>query len=363
MKADSLIFSLGQPCLALLSFFFALIPLTAHAQTTLPTTTPSTLPTSDPAHTTSATSQPTTSPSTKPATAPSTPARAAEPFKGRTVEAVRIVGNTAVSNAVIRNLIRTREGDNFDPATAVEDAQRVYGLRKFVNVEPRVEATATGVIVVFIVTEQKQINTSTLQGNTEIDTVTIQDAVDVKHGEAIDRFRVNSPGRPSNPLPRKQLPLRPRHRSRRRPRHRRRDFQHRQGPDVRIRNVTFLGNKSFTADKLKDQVKTRPWIWIFRARHVDPTKSRTTSPRSADSTSTASSTSASAERSSSARPDRSSCQLRHRRRRPLQDRPGLVPRQQHRRRGRAPQEPQAHRRPLLRRRHPPPRCPRHRPLL
>ena len=67
-----------------------------------------------------------------------------EEFKGRTVEDVRIIGNASVSMATIRNLIRTHEGDKFDPATVEEDYQRVYGLRKFANVEARVEPTATG---------------------------------------------------------------------------------------------------------------------------------------------------------------------------------------------------------------------------
>jgi len=79
---------------------------------------------------------------------------ATEALRGRTIEEVRIVGNRTLSAAVIRNVIRTREGDKFDPTTVDEDYQRVYALRKFSNVEPKVEPTATGVIVVFQVSEQ-----------------------------------------------------------------------------------------------------------------------------------------------------------------------------------------------------------------
>src|SRR5206468_7817164 len=53
---------------------------------------------------------------------------------GRTVEDVRILGNTQVSTAVILNLVRTRPGDKFDPQTTQEDYQRIFGLRKFSNV-------------------------------------------------------------------------------------------------------------------------------------------------------------------------------------------------------------------------------------
>src|SRR5690349_15419633 len=58
-------------------------------------------------------------------------------LRGRTVESVRVLGNQTVPSSVIRNQIRTREGEPFDPATVQEDYQRIYNLRKFRNVEPK----------------------------------------------------------------------------------------------------------------------------------------------------------------------------------------------------------------------------------
>jgi outer membrane protein assembly factor BamA len=207
-----------------------------------------------------------------PATAPTpaTATAAAQPFKGRTVEDVRIVGSTSVSNAVIRNVIRTREGDKFDPATVEEDLQRVYGLRKFVNVEPRVEPTATGVIVVFQVTEQRQIKSISFKGNAEVDATALRDAADIRAGEAIDPFRINVARQnierlykdrnhpfahvevDNDALPRGDVV-----------------FTVTEGPSVRVRRVQILGNQSFTDDKLKDQIKTRHWLWIFRSGTYD----------------------------------------------------------------------------------------------
>ena len=45
-------------------------------------------------------------------------------LRGRTVEDVRVLGNTQVSTAIILNVVRTRAGDKFDPATVEEDYQR-----------------------------------------------------------------------------------------------------------------------------------------------------------------------------------------------------------------------------------------------
>jgi outer membrane protein assembly factor BamA len=196
---------------------------------------------------------------------------AVQQLKGRTVEDVRVLGNNAVSTATIRNLIRTREGEPFDPATVEEDYQRVYGLRKFANVEARVEPTATGVIAIFQVTEQKQIKSIVFRGNAALDNDVLKDAIDIKAGESIDRFRIN--------LARQNLE--------RLYKDKNHPFAHvdvdpdaltkgdvvfkiTEGPSVRVRRVQMLGNHSFTDDKLKDQIKTRHWIWIFRPGTYDP---------------------------------------------------------------------------------------------
>ena len=66
---------------------------------------------------------------TRPQPVDTTVARRAAPFaelRGRTVEDIRIVGNTQTSPAVIRNVIRTRVGEPFDPETVAEDYQRIF---------------------------------------------------------------------------------------------------------------------------------------------------------------------------------------------------------------------------------------------
>src|SRR5436853_6745146 len=88
-------------------------------------------------------------------------------------------------------MIRTREGEKFDPDTVVEDYQRVYGLKKFANVSPKVEPTASGVIVIFEVTEVKQIKQIVFRGNKAIENSALTDTIDVRAGEAVDRFRIN----------------------------------------------------------------------------------------------------------------------------------------------------------------------------
>jgi outer membrane protein insertion porin family len=213
-------------------------------------------------------------PTTAPTTAPALNSSAVSPLAGRTVEGVRVLGNQTVSTAIILNLVRTREGSKFDPATVEEDYQRIYGLKKFANVEAKVEPTATGgVIVAFIVTENQQIKSITFRGNTSIPNTELQPIVEtsIKVGEANDRFRISLAKQAIEGL----------YRERNFP------FAHvdvdttqlvngdlvfiiTEGPNVRIRKVKFIGNRSFTDDRLKGQIQSKSWIWIFRKGNYDP---------------------------------------------------------------------------------------------
>ena len=187
-------------------------------------------------------------------------------LRGRTVEKVRIVGNTTVPTSSIANLIRTREGDKYDPETVEEDYQRVYReLRKFSNVTARAEPTSSGgVVVVFEVEEQKQVGTITFRGNNRVDVTTLRNAIELRPGEAIDTFRIRlaqnaieslyhnrgfafarakvDPG----PLARSGNVV----------------FDITEGPNVRVRNVVFIGANSFDQATLKGRIRTKPWFFI-----------------------------------------------------------------------------------------------------
>jgi outer membrane protein insertion porin family len=198
---------------------------------------------------------------------------AAADLAGRTVESVRIEGNTRVPTAVIRELVRTREGEKFDPQTVVEDYQRIFErMKTFANVEARVEPSRRGVIVIFIVTEQKQIHEIRYLGNKELNDDDLRKTVDLRHGQAIEMFRINMARQAIEKLYRdKNYPFA----------HVRIDqdeilstgdvvFHIIEGPRVRIRKVDFIGVNAFTVYRLKDQIKTGYYIFIFRNGAFDP---------------------------------------------------------------------------------------------
>jgi hypothetical protein len=50
-------------------------------------------------------------------------------LKGRTVEAVTVLGNVQVPTSIIRNVIRTKVGDPYDPVGVHDDYLRIYDLK------------------------------------------------------------------------------------------------------------------------------------------------------------------------------------------------------------------------------------------
>lgn len=188
-------------------------------------------------------------------------------LRGRTVEEVRVLGNRLVPTPVILNVVRTREGQPYEPATVQEDYQRIFGLRKFSNVEAKVEPTTTGgVIVIFTVAEQNQIASIAFRGNEHVKTEDLLPLVNLDVGQAIDRFRIAVAREAietyyhdkNYPFAHVEVPQEPL------TEHGELIFHIVEGPNVRVRNIVFAGNNSFTSDRLKKQIQTKTWIWLFR---------------------------------------------------------------------------------------------------
>jgi outer membrane protein insertion porin family len=194
-------------------------------------------------------------------------------LRGRTVEQVRILGNRTVPTASIANLIRTRQGDRYDPETVEEDYQRIYReLRKFSNVTARAEPTAAGgVVVVFEVEEQRQVNSITFRGSTK-DPTTLRGVIELRPGEAIDTFRLRLAENSLENYYRNQGYPFARAKVAPGPLTDRGDvvFDIVEGPNVRVRNVVFRGADNFDDATLKGRIKTQPWMFILNPGRYDP---------------------------------------------------------------------------------------------
>jgi outer membrane protein insertion porin family len=192
-------------------------------------------------------------------------------LRGRIIEDIRVTGNRLVSSSEILNVVRSKVGEKFDPETVTEDYQRVFGLRKFSNVEAKVEPTQTGVLVVFDVEERDQIESIRFIGNQRIDDITLQRVVDIQPGQSIDLFRINLTRQAIESLYRERNYPKASVDIDREALTRTGNviFRITEGPNVRIRNIDFVGAKSFTEDRLKRQIRSKSWIWILQPGRFD----------------------------------------------------------------------------------------------
>lgn len=191
---------------------------------------------------------------------------------GRPVEGVRVEGNREASSASVLAAVRTREGDPYDPLTVQEDYQRIYNQRRFSNVSARVEPTATGVIVVFVVTEQRQIKGIEFRGNKNVAVEQLNETIDLRAGEAIDGFRMATARRAIESLYRSrnysfaQVTINAQELAE----NARVVFEITEGPRVFVRNINFVGLKSFAAADLKDEIQTQTWFPLLRDGTYNP---------------------------------------------------------------------------------------------
>lgn len=197
---------------------------------------------------------------------PRTEVNIASGLAGRTVERVEVRGNQTIPTGTILNLVRTRVGDALDPATVQEDYQRVYELRRFGNVEAQVQPTETGVIVVFIVSEQKAIKSVQFRGNIAIETSVLASSITLRPNEAIDNFRISLAKRAiAQMYQTKNYPLTQVNVDSQALADRGElIFLISEGPNVKIRNIDFIGNKSFPEGQLKKRINARTYIPIAR---------------------------------------------------------------------------------------------------
>ncbi|MFT3788873.1 MAG: POTRA domain-containing protein [Tepidisphaeraceae bacterium] len=190
---------------------------------------------------------------------------------GRKVESIEVRGNSTVATTAILNVVRTRVGEPLDPATVQEDYQRIYDLRRFSNVEAQLQPTPTGVVVTFIVSEQKLIRAVAVRGNNTIPTPELLPILDMKANEGIDNFRIA--------LAKRQL--RQYYKSKNYPfadittdadalaKDGTLIFVVNEGPNVRVRNIDFIGNHTFPEDRLKNALQTKTYFFIIRPGTFD----------------------------------------------------------------------------------------------
>lgn len=204
-----------------------------------------------------------------PETAPASEAAPVKPVVEETVKGVYIVGNKTVSSSLILSKVKTKPQDAYKKSTVDEDIKRIYGLGYFSDVKAEVKEFADGLEVVFIVVEKPPIGQIIFAGNKNIRDERLKKELKVKQDEILDERQLKEGIKAIREL------------------YYRKGFTHSkvdyairldpitnkavvtimvdEGKRVKIRKITFEGNRAFKSGALLKLMATRTAWWFIRS--------------------------------------------------------------------------------------------------
>ena len=196
-----------------------------------------------------------------------------ETLADRPVSSIRIVirSKKVATEQEIRNNLRIAAGQPFDAKVVKADVSTLYRLGRFGQVTADATILPDGSVEVgYTVEEQQIVDSIDFAGNYVITDQELRKAVPLATGAPRDDFLLEQSvfrikelykGRGNYLVEVKVdetkidqgLIL----------------FQIIEGPRVRIKEIEFVGNEAFPAEQLEAQLKTKPWVFLFRKGELD----------------------------------------------------------------------------------------------
>ncbi len=172
--------------------------------------------------------------------------------------------NTRIDSGAIRRKIGTKPGDAYSPDSLRKDLKQVFSMGYFDNVEIEVNDSDKGKEVIFRVQEKPLIKSVSFSGTEKIEEEDISDAANIKANTILNPATLNDAVKRINGLykskgyysARSSFKLdNPTSQSVNV------QFIVDEGGKMSISDIFFVGNTSFSADELKDQIQTSSWTW------------------------------------------------------------------------------------------------------
>ncbi|MCX5678807.1 MAG: outer membrane protein assembly factor BamA [Candidatus Omnitrophica bacterium] len=110
----------------------------------------------------------------------------AQSTEGKTIAAVKVENNKAISSEIILSKIKTRAGDAFNQEVINEDLKRLYATDYFTDVSVDVKEEANGLVVVFLVEEKSVIEDIDFKGNAAFNASKLKSLMKSKPNEMLN---------------------------------------------------------------------------------------------------------------------------------------------------------------------------------
>ncbi|MFH1152591.1 MAG: outer membrane protein assembly factor BamA [Pseudomonadota bacterium] len=200
---------------------------------------------------------------------------AGEIFKRKLIADIRFSGNRRIESDAILRKIETKIGDVYDPESLTQDLKRIYKMGYFDDVRVEKEVKDRGVDIAFVLTEKPSVRQIRFKGNRVLEDSEITEVLKTGSGsilnvytleEDLTRIRNLYTGKNYHKctisydiqsLENNQADI---------------QFTINEGKKLKIESISFVGNKYFTAKKIKKVMKTneKGWLsWLTSSGELD----------------------------------------------------------------------------------------------
>lgn len=174
------------------------------------------------------------------------------------IDSITVTGNRRVDAEAILKKVTSKAGSPYSPDDVKEDLRAIYATGYFDDVSADLSDRATGKVLTFIVREMPFIKKIEFRGNSELKEDKLKDSVTIKENTVLDRVLLGenaakikaqyaeegfynatvNPVIETDGVEARVI------------------FDINEGPEVRVRRITFIGNRFFSAGKLKGFMTT-----------------------------------------------------------------------------------------------------------
>lgn len=178
--------------------------------------------------------------------------------KSGIIDRIAVVGNKRVDTAAITKKLASKVSEPFSPDDVKEDIRAIFSTGFFDDVSADLSDTTSGKVLTFIVKEMPFVRKVEFKGNSELKNEKVREALTMKENTALDRVQMNEnaekikalyaeegfylttvkPVVESDGLEAKVI------------------FEINEGPEVKVKRITFIGNSHFDDSELKGFMTT-----------------------------------------------------------------------------------------------------------
>lgn len=191
------------------------------------------------------------------------------PLSEKTVKGVYIVGNKTVSSSLILSKVKSKQGEAYKKNIVDEDIKRIYGIGYFSDVKAEIKEYEDSLEITFVVVEKPPIGQIIFAGNKAFRDERLKKELKIKQDEILDERQLKESIKVIRELYYKKGFT-----------HAKMDYAIRLDPTtnkavvtimvdegirVKIRKITFEGNKAFKSGRLIKLMATKTAWWFFRS--------------------------------------------------------------------------------------------------